>query len=85
MKQKKRKYISVYFDDTPLKDRKKRDVTVAFSPSESLYEICKGYGSLEIKETIGIYSYEELVSKAAAADRTVNNFIKTKLKKKLIK
>ena len=83
MKQKKRKYISVYFDDTPLEDRKKRDITLAFSPSDVLYEKCKDFGSSEVKETIAVYSYKELVEKSKAEDRTINNYIKYKLKEKL--
>jgi hypothetical protein len=83
MKQKKRKYISVYFDDTPLDERKKRDVTLAFSPSDFLYEKCKDFGSSEVKKAIAIYSYKDLVEKARAEDRTINNYIKYKLKEKL--
>jgi hypothetical protein len=83
MKQKKRKYISVYFDDTPLDERKKRDVTLAFSPSDVLYKKCKNFGSSEVKETIAIYSYKDLVKKAKSEDRTINNYIKYKLKEKL--
>ncbi len=83
MRQKKRKYISVYFDDTPLDNRKKRDVTIALSPSDKLYKMCKDYGSSKVKETIEIYSYKDLVYKARAEDRTISNFIKYKLKEKL--
>lgn len=83
MRQNKRKYISVYFDDIPLEGRKKRDVTLAISPTEALYEKCKDFGSSEVKEAIGVYSYKDLVDKAQAEQRTINNYIKYKLKEKL--
>jgi hypothetical protein len=85
MKCNKRKFISVYFDDRPLDGRKKRDITIAFNPTEALYDICKDLGSSEIKAALRIYSYHELVKKAQEDHRTLSNFIKARLKEKLIK
>lgn len=84
MKQQKRKYISIYFDDRPLDNLKKRDLTIAFSPSEPLYQLCKDLGSSDIKQIIGISSYEKLVNKAQAENRTLSNYIKNRLREKLL-
>ncbi len=84
MKQQKRKYISVYFDDRPLTNLKKRDLTIAFNPSEPLYKHCKDLGSSDVKQIIGISSYEKLVKKAQGENRTLSNYIKNKLREKLL-
>ena len=85
MKYKKRKFISIYFDDRPLEQRKKRDLTIAFNSTEALFDVCKDFGSSEIKAAIGIHSYKELVVKAQEEHRTLSNLIKTRLREKLIK
>ena len=83
MKKNKRKFISIYFEDGSVDGRRKRDLTIAFDNENSLYKKCKKLGSARIKEIIGIDSYKELTAKARKADRTLNNFIKHILKKKL--
>ena len=78
-----RKYISIYFQDGLYKNRKKRDVTISFSSEDLLYEKCKDLGSSIIKEIIGIHSYKELLQKAGKESRTINNYNKYRLRKKL--
>jgi hypothetical protein len=83
MQQNKRVFISIYFEDGSTDGRKKRDLTIGFPKESSLYKECKRLKSAKIKDIIGIYSYKELAEKAEKADRTLSNFIKHKLKKKL--
>lgn len=78
-----RAYISVYFKNGDTEERKKRDVTVAFNSDDSLYEKCKNLSSAEIKKIIGIRTYKELKNKAVREDRSINNYIKCKLKARL--
>jgi hypothetical protein len=80
MKQKEgRKFISIYFNDGLAINRKKRDLTLAFSSADPVYNKCKKIGSSRIKEIIGIQSYEDLMLKAKAENRSLNNYIKHKL------
>lgn len=79
----KRKFISIYFQNGRTKSRKKRDVTVAFNKDDPLYEKSKKLGSSGIKELIGVNSYQDLVALAKKEERTVSNFIKYRLKKKI--
>jgi len=83
MKKIKRKFVSVYFEDGLVKNRKKRDLTVSFNQRDPIYKKCKNLGSTKIKEIVGIDSYKELLEKARAENRTLSNFIKYKLKEKL--
>ncbi len=83
MKKKRRVFISIYFEDGFIVKRKRRDLTIAFNYGDPLYKKCKGLGSTKIKEIICTHSYKELMEKANKADRTLGNFIKYKLKKKL--
>jgi predicted HicB family RNase H-like nuclease len=78
-----RVYISVYFKNGDAEQRKKRDVTVAFSSDDILYERCKNLSSSEIKKIVGIRTYKELKNKASRQDRSINNYIKSKLRTKL--
>jgi hypothetical protein len=80
MKQKKRLYISVYFDDALLHNRKRRDVTLAFAEDDDLFRRCKHLGSSEIKKIIGLSSYSELANKAREEDRSLSNYIKYQLR-----
>jgi hypothetical protein len=80
---KKRAFISVYFEDASVDGRRKRDLTISFDNGSSLYKKCRSLGSARIKEIVGIHSYKELTEKAKKNDRTVSNFIKHILKKKL--
>lgn len=79
----KRKFISVYFKNGKTEDRKKRDITISFSQNDPLYEKCKKMRSSNIKEIIGTNSYKELLIKAKKESRTLSNYIKHKLRKKI--
>lgn len=80
MKNKARYYISVYFQDGLVNERKRRDVTVAFSESDDLYELCKDMGSSEIRRILGVDLYSELVRKAKEEDRSIGNYVKHRLR-----
>jgi hypothetical protein len=77
---KKRRYISVYFEDSLVRERKKRDVTLAFAENDELYLRCKDLGSSEIKRIVGTASYSELVERAQDEHRSLSNYIKHKLR-----
>ncbi len=83
MTKKQRNFISIYFSDGLVHNRKKRDVTLAFGKGDALYNKCKELGSSGIKELVEISSYTELVQKAEADDRTPSNYIKHRLKNSL--
>jgi hypothetical protein len=78
--ERKRTYISVYFNDARSHGKNKRDVILAFYPGDELYEAIKNYGSSKIKEVIGIASYSELREAAKKEDRSISNLIKHKLR-----
>jgi len=80
-----RKFISLYFKNGITKERKKSDVTISFKGNDPLYEKCKKLGSSGIKKELNIYSYKELLKKANEEERPVSNYIKYKLRKKLMK
>ncbi len=80
-----RKYISIYFEDGLANERKKRDLTISFRFDDPLYEACKNLTSTEIKDTIGIFSFQELTDKSKKEGRTLNNFVKHRLRIKLSK
>lgn len=82
-KEKKRAYISLYFEDGLIGKRKKRDFTVAFNPRDPLYAKCKKLGSATIKELIGTNSYQDLVTYARKENRSLGNYVKHKLNEKL--
>lgn len=75
-----RAFISIYFSDGITDERKRRDFTLSFDPSNELYRICKNIGSTKIKELIHIHSYKDLVEKAKAEQRSLSNYIKHELK-----
>ena len=81
---KNRNYISIYFEDGLLEHRKKRDLTISFNVDDPVYGKCKKMSSAELKELIGISSYNELVKLAEKEDRTLGNYVKHKLRQKLI-
>jgi len=85
MKSQKRKYISIYFQNGKIGNRKKRDVTISFENGDPLYEICKTLGSSKIKEIIDIGSYKDLIRKANKEERPLGNYIKYALKKRIEK
>ena len=81
---KNRTYISIYFGDGLLEDRKKRDLTISFNAEDPVYGKCKKMSSVELKKLIGVSSYSELVRLAEKEDRTLGNYVKHKLRQKLI-
>lgn len=83
MKTNKRKFISIYFSDNPLVAKKKRDLTLAFEEKSALYKKCKNMGSSEVKNLIGISSYKQLFRNANKDGRSLGNYIKYRLAKKL--
>lgn len=81
----KRKYIYVYFPGKVAgKGLGKRDLTIAFRSNDPLYGVCKKLSSAEIREKLGSYTYKDLAEKAQKEDRTPGNYIKHKLRKKLL-
>ncbi len=74
-----RVYKSIYFKDGLSGNRKRRDVTVAFSRDGDLYDKCKDMKSSEIKELIGIESYEALQKKAQSEKLKLSSYIKKQL------
>ena len=80
MKKNSRVYISIYFQNGFMGDRKKRDLTIAFRPNDELYLRCKKLSSSQIKEIIGVKSYADLIKKANKEDRSLSNYIKHKLR-----
>ena len=84
MKKSQRRFISIYFTDISLKERKKRDVTIALDINSALYEKCKNMKSSEIKEVIKLSSYRDLACKAKKTNRSLGNYIKNKLSAKLL-
>jgi len=83
MKNRDRRFISVYFEDGLTNERKKRDVTLAFTEHDALYLKCKHLGSSGIKRIVGISLYSELVRRAKQEDRSLSNYIKHRLRIKL--
>lgn len=81
----RRNYLSIYFSNGDYKGKKKRDVTVSFKEGDELYSKCKELDSSMIREILGVYSYRDLVQKADQEDRPVGNYIKHKLREKLVK
>ena len=70
----------MYFEDARLYGKKKGDVTLAFSPDDELYLKIKDLGSSQIKEIIGINTYQELLEEAKKDHRPSGNFVKHKLR-----
>jgi len=79
----KRAYISIYFKDLTEFGKAKAYLTVAFDPDSQLYKISKKLGAAGIKKIINCPSYKALKAKAALDNRTINNFIKNTISKKL--
>jgi hypothetical protein len=84
MRIRQRKFISIYFKDGLLNNRKKRDFTISLSAESSLYKKCKHLNSSAIKKLIGIDSYAVLLKKSNQDGRTLSNYIKYKLNQKLV-
>ena len=63
--------------------KKKNDFTLSFDNEDSLYQKCKELGSTKIKEIIGISTYVELEKRASKQGRSLGNYVKYQLRKKL--
>ena len=81
MRSGKRAFISVYFADAAAEHRKKRDVTLAFSSDDALYEKCRQLGSSGIRQAIGVNSYRDLVRAASDEGRPLANYVKYQLRR----
>lgn len=79
-----RKFISIYFSEG-IPNRKKNDLTIAFNENDRLYYKCKDIGSTKIKEILHINTYNELKLKAENENRSISNYIKSRLTRKLLK
>lgn len=80
MVNKKRRFISIYFNDGLVNQRIKRDVNISFRDDDDLYQKCRTLGSTNIKNLIGIESYTALVNEAKIEERSLSNYIKSKLR-----
>ncbi len=80
----RRGYISLYFGDSVSSRRKKGYVTISFNTQSPLYNKCRNMGAAKIKSYLGIKSYKDLESKARIEDRTISNYIRHRLNKKLV-
>jgi|GEM_PF-2605961 len=78
--QRKRHFISIYFDDALVNKRKKRDITISFVEDDELYKKCIELGSSKIRQIINVNSYKQLIEKAHKEDRSISNYIKHKLR-----
>jgi len=77
-------FKSVYFSDYPSEDSKRKTVTLAFNePEVPYYAKVKDLSNEEIRELIGINSYEQLVLFANKEERSINQTIKRLIKKNL--
>jgi hypothetical protein len=82
-KTKKRSYFSIYFEDKLMMGKKKNDFTLAFDNDDPLCQICKELGSAKIKEIMGISTYSELERRASKEGRSLGNYVKYRLRKRL--
>lgn len=83
----KRKYLSIYF---PFIDengaRHTKNVCIAFNEKEKiLFEKLKKLNSQDIKKTIAIFSYKQLIDLSKKEDRKPTELIKIRLSEKLIR
>lgn len=82
----KQYYKAVYFKDYPASSSNDKSVTVAFSePEVPYYKKVKNYSSQEVKELIGVESYQQLSLFAETEERSVNQVIKRLIKQNLHK
>lgn len=77
----KQYFKSIYFYDYPSEDAKDRTVTLAFNePEVPYYTKIKDLSNEEIRELIGINSYQQLVLFAEKEDRSINQAVKRLIK-----
>lgn len=80
----KRGYVSLYFGDSVSSRRKKGYITISFNAQSPLYRKCKNMGASKIKSCLGVKSYKDLKIGARREDRTISNYIRHRLNKKLV-
>ena len=79
-------YKAIYFKDYPSENSKDKSITLAFSEPESpYYSKVKQMSTQEIKELIGITTYEQLKLFSEKEDRSINNTVKKLIKENLPK
>ncbi len=77
-------FKSIYFSDYPSEDSKGKAVTLAFNePEAPYYTKIKELSNEEIRELIGIKSYQQLILFANKEERSINQVIKRLIKKNL--
>jgi len=82
----KQYYKSLYFNDFPSDDCKDKTITIAFSNvEESDFEKIKDLSTAEVKDLIGVHSYQKLSQLASKEDRSLNQLVKRLIKKRLAK
>lgn len=79
---KNRKYISIYFPDRK-KEHKRGDITLSIGREDILYGYMDVLSSRKIKNLININNFVDLEKLACSEGRSVNNFIKHRLRRKL--
>lgn len=80
----KQQYKAIYFKDYPSDNPNDRSVTLAFSEPEAPYfSKVKKMSTQEIKELIGITTYEQLRLFSEKEDRSINQTVKRLIKENL--
>lgn len=80
----KQYFKAIYFSDYPAEETSGKSVTIAFSePEGRYYETIKHFSNEEIRELIGMNSYQQLSQVAEVEERSVNQVIKRLIKKNL--
>ena len=80
----KQQYKAIYFKDYPSDNPNDRSVTLAFSePEAPYYSKVKKMSTQEIKELIGITTYEQLRLFSEKEDRSINQTVKRLIKENL--
>jgi len=77
-------YKSLYFSDFPADSSKSKAITIAFNSSEKPYfHKIKDLSNQEIRELIGINTYNQLFILSQNEERSINNTIKRLLKNRI--
>ena len=80
----KQYFKAIYFSDYPSDEAKEKSVTLAFSePEAPYYSKIKDLTTQEIKELIGIKTYEQLALFAEKEERSINQSVKRLIKQNL--
>ncbi|MDP2303685.1 MAG: DNA methyltransferase [Ignavibacteria bacterium] len=80
----KQYYKSIYFSDYPAKETKEKSITLAFSEPELPYfSKVKEMSTQEIKELIGVESFQQLTLFVEKQERSINQVVKRLIKQNL--